>query len=253
MVTHTPENERYVGLADVVRRPMKKRDMVMAGALSLAAHGLALFALWNAHALPVALYPEPAPMDAELIKLEPPPPQEPTEAPAPKVVTKPAKARPHRTIRPAPPTKTVEAAPAVAGPITQRAVEVSDSDLVGATTAGAGGAGGGCNMVRLLQAALRKDARVQEAIAEAHRAGTGKAMLVWNGDWVRHPTQDGHGLAMIREAILVEVGFAPAACKAEPQHGMVVISLNDAPGAPRVALGGGSWRWTDLLFAKGRA
>jgi hypothetical protein len=104
MVTNRRAAERTVGLADVVRPRMKKRDMAMAGALSLAAHGLALFALWNAHALPVALYPEPAPMDAELIKLEPPPPQEPTEAPAPKVVTKPAKARPHRTMRPSPRT-----------------------------------------------------------------------------------------------------------------------------------------------------
>ena len=237
------------GLADVVRRPMKKRDWAFAGALSVAAHGLALMALWNAHALHAVPYVEPPAIDMEMIKLEPPPPQEPTEAPAPKVVTKPAKARPHRTMRPSPPTKVVEAAPAYAGPITQMAVEVSDSDLIGATTAGSGGAGGGCNMVRLLQAALRKDAKVQAAIAEAHRAGTGKAMLVWNGDWVQHPSQDGHGLAMIREAILVEVGFAPAACKQEPQHGMVVISLNDAPGSPRVALGGGSWRRTDLLFA----
>jgi hypothetical protein len=235
----------------VARRPLKKRDLAIAGTFSLCAHGLVLMALYNAHVASPPLNPEPAPMMAELIKWEPPPPQEPTEAPAPKVVPKPTPVRPKRTIRKAPPTKTVEPAPAVAGPVTQMAVEVSDSDLVGAATAGSGGNGGGCNMVRLLQAALRKDAAVQAAAAEAHRTGTGRAMLVWNGRWVRHPTQEGNGLAQIREAILVEVGFAPAACKAEPVHGMVVISLSDAPGSPRLALGGGSWRWSDLLFARG--
>ncbi|HET9159273.1 MAG TPA: hypothetical protein VFN88_01560, partial [Caulobacteraceae bacterium] len=216
-------------------------------------HGLVLFALYNAHVAAPPLNPEPPPVMAELIKWEPPPPQEPTEAPAPKVAPKPTPVRPKRTIRKAPPTKEVAPAPAVAGPVTQMAVEVSDSDLVGAATAGSGGSGGGCNMVRLLQAALRRDARIQAAVAEAHRTGTGRAMLVWNGDWVRHPTQDGLGLAQIKEAILVEVGFAPAACKTEPVHGMVVISLSDAPGSPRLALGGGSWRWSDLLFARGTA
>jgi hypothetical protein len=240
------------GLADVVRQPMKKRDMAVAGALSVCAHGFALFAIWNAHTPAPKTYADPPAVVAEMVKLEPPPPQEPTEAPAPKKLPEPAKARPHRTMRAAPPTRLVEAAPAYAGPPAPMAVEVSDSDLIGATTAGSGGNGGGCNMVRLLQAALRRDATVQAAVAEAHRAGTGKAMLVWNGDWVRHADQDGHGLAMIREAILVEVGFAPNACKNEPQHGMVVISLNDQPGSPRLALGGGSWRWSDLLFAKGR-
>jgi hypothetical protein len=120
--------------------------------------------------------------------------------------------------------------------------------VAGALTAGNGSGGGGdCNMVRRLQAALRKDRRVQETVAGAHR---GKALMMWNGDWVPHPGQDGHGLAGVREAILVEVGFAPEACKKERVHGLVVLSLNDGPGAARLALGDSDWRWSDLLFAK---
>src|SRR5690606_3152694 len=84
--------------------------------------------------------------------------------------------------------------------------EVGDGDLAGATTAGSGGGGGACNMTQRLQAALRKDRRVRAAVAEVNR---GKALLIWDGDWVRHPAQDGHGLAAVREAIMWEVGFAP--------------------------------------------
>jgi hypothetical protein len=108
-------------------------------------------------------------------------------------------------------------------------------------------------MVSHLQKALRKDAVVQAAAAKAHRAtgGRGKALLVWNGDWLRDPAEDGHGLAGVREAIMVEVAFAPAACRAQPMHGLVLVSLNDTPGSANLALGSGAWRWTDLLTPRG--
>ena len=102
-------------------------------------------------------------------------------------------------------------------------------------------------MIRRLQAALRKDALVQAAVADARAAGSGKALLVWNGDWIRSNGQDGAGLAAVREAIMWEVGFAPEACRAEPVHGLVLISLTDGPGAARLVVGAGDWRWSDLL------
>ena len=52
---------------------------------------------------------------------------------------------------------------------------------------------------------------------------------------------------------MIEVAFAPEACRAEPVHGLVLISLNDGPGAARVALGSRAWRWSDLLFARAGA
>ena len=132
-------------------------------------------------------------------------------------------------------------------------VGLGDSDLVGAATAGSGSGGGaGCNMVRLLQTALRKNPRVQAAVAAAHpeTIRAGRAILVWDGDWVRTNTQEGKGLAGIRQAIAMEVAFAPEACRAEPVRGLVLISLKDGPGAPRLALGSRTWRWSDLLFAR---
>jgi hypothetical protein len=75
-------------------------------------------------------------------------------------------------------------------------------------------------------------------------------VLVWNGDWVQSPGQEGKGLAGVRELIMLEVAFAPKACRDDPMRGLVLISLSDGPGAPRLALGSRAWNWSDLLFAK---
>jgi hypothetical protein len=90
------------------------------------------------------------------------------------------------------------------------------------------------------------------AVAEARREpGVAEGPLViWNGDWVRYGEEDGKGLASVRQAIAVEVAFAPKACRAQSMHGLVLLSLNDTPGAARLVLGAGAWRWSDLLFAR---
>ena len=145
-------------------------------------------------------------------------------------------------------TNLTEVAPleVVQGP-TAESDEPSDAELASATTAESGGAGRACNMAGWLQARLRKDPNVQAAMAQAQR---GRPLRVWNGDWVRHTGQEGNGLATVREALMWEVAFAPQACRAEPVHGLVLLSLNDGPGAARVALGSGEWRWSDLLFSR---
>jgi hypothetical protein len=139
---------------------------------------------------------------------------------------------------------------------------IGEAQLAGALRAGAGagggangggggggaGDGGGCDMVRALQTALRDDAEVREAVTRAHHAaGQGRALLVWDGDWRQTPGQSGKGLAGVRQAIALEVAFAPQACRREAMRGLVLITMSDAPGAARLALGTGSWRWSDLL------
>jgi hypothetical protein len=106
-------------------------------------------------------------------------------------------------------------------------------------------------MVRWLQAALRKDTLVQAAVSSIGPRGAGKAILVWNGDWVATPGEDGKGLSAVREAILWEVGFAPKACRSAPVHGLVLLSMSDAPGVARLVLGARDWRWSDLLTPHG--
>jgi hypothetical protein len=140
--------------------------------------------------------------------------------------------------------------PVAKGPVAEAPAMLSEAETAGASTAESGGGGGaGCNMARWLQGRLRKDPLVQQAMADAHAP---RPLLVWNGDWIRHGEQDGNGLAAVREAIMWEVGFAPIACRAEPVHGYVLISLNDSPGAARLAMGAGDWRWSDLLSARRR-
>ena len=130
--------------------------------------------------------------------------------------------------------------------------EISDGLLAGAASAGSGASSGqGCNMPGRLQRALRQDRQVQAVVAQINR---GRALRVWNGDWVRHAGQDGAGLTAVREAILWEVAFAPEACRTEPMRGLIVLSLADGPGAARLVVGAGTWRWKDVLASRsGRA
>lgn len=205
----------------------------------------------------------------------PPPPPEPSESPeppeekkaepaaaGPKTPTPPTPPRTTVTVRqprtpPPPDTPTIAARPGPPEPD----VVLGEAALAGATTAGfgsgsggdgaGGGGGGSCDMVRRLQDALRKDPEVRTAVSSAHRPlGGGKAILIWDGEWMRSPGQEGKGLAGVRQAIAMEVAFAPDACKARPMRGLVVISFADSPGAPKLALGGGDWRWTELLSAR---
>jgi hypothetical protein len=125
---------------------------------------------------------------------------------------------------------------------------LSESQLAGAASAGEGnGGGGGCDIARRLQQALRRDPLVRAAVENANRMG--KAILLWNGDWVQTGGQDGKGLSAVREAIMWEVAFAPEACRNARLNGLVLLSLAD--GNTRFAIGSGDWRWADLLFAHG--
>lgn len=251
--------------------PASRRRRASTTAFSLAGHVAAVALLLTLAPLPQPARIDPPAVKVSLVELRPrldPTPAEtisPAEPEPPKVEAqkpeeKPSQARPRpEAPRPspvkAPPrnlvakatvTKPTPDAVAVGGGSTgQGMAEVGDGDLVGATTAGNGGGGGACNMTRRLQDALRKDRRAQAAVAEVNR---GKALLVWNGEWVRHPAQEGSGLAALREAIMWEVGFAPEECRTQAMNGLVLISLTDGS---RVALGHGRWRWSDLLFARG--
>lgn len=104
-------------------------------------------------------------------------------------------------------------------------------------------------MVRRLQDALREDAEVRAAVDAASRDlnASGRSIQVWDGDWLQSGNEAGKGLAGVRQAISMEVAFAPADCRAEPLRGLVLLSMGDGPGASRIALGAAAWRWSDLL------
>lgn len=264
-------------LAARVRHWLAQRRRPITAAFSLAAHGLIVLALFNVQAEPPPPLP-PEPMIVQMVAprlVEPPKPPTPEPTPDPEPAPSPAPAaaapapptptppkpvppKPRKTaFRPTPTPVTVKPLPAGEAPAADAGVEVSAAQLAGAATAGSGpaggngtGRGGSCDMLRWLQSQLRKDARVQAAVAQAHN---GKPLMVWNGDWIRHSGQEGGGLAAVREAMMWEIAFAPEACRAQPVRGLIVISLNDGPGSPRLVAGdGGQWRWSDMLFAEGR-
>jgi hypothetical protein len=249
------------GIGDVraARRRRVWTGRTVAVAVSLGGHLLILLAImWaKADSLKLPSTPGPGPISVALIKGPPlevavaPPVPEPT----PKPVVKPEPPHPkasHKPVEPqkarqAPPQPNSRYAPTSEASVSDTANEPSETQLAEAATASSGSPGGACNMIRLLQDALRKDAAIRAAVAEADRRVSGKAIMLWNGDWVTSRGEDGKGLANVREVMMVEIAFAPAACKTGVVHGLVRFSLNDAPGATRLMVGSGVWRWSDLL------
>ncbi|HEY1224933.1 MAG TPA: hypothetical protein VGE54_06895 [Brevundimonas sp.] len=242
-------------------------------ALSVAAHLVLLPAILLATTpLPDPPADDPAPIIVSLIQPPKPPPPAPEPAPVddpvpakastspspsspapPRPDPQPPRPRPARVTPPA----NVPSVPASPAPSTGEAfVTVGEGQLAGATRAGSGSGsgsgsgdgGGSCDMVRRLQDALRADPDIRAAVSAAQgQVGSGRALLLWNGSWVRSPGQSGNGLAGVRQAIAVEVAFAPEVCRERAMRGLVLLTFAD--GA-RIALGGGQWRWGDLL--KGR-
>lgn len=170
-----------------------------------------------------------APPASILVRILPKPPAPPSPLPAPAPVL--AKVELPRLT----PPKVVIAA-------SDTSDLMSAGQLAGATGVGGGG-GGGCAIAQTVQQALRRDPLVAAAVQEADR--TGKASMLWDGDWVRTGNQEGKGLSAVREAISWAVAFAPQACRNQPMHGLVLLSLAD--GATRFGVGTGNWRWSDLL------
>jgi hypothetical protein len=232
--------------------------------LSLGAHfgvGVLIVSSWTIAAAPpevpaiaVSLVPAP-PLPPSPIPPPPKPGPSPGHRAAPAAAHAVAASTPKRSVatetpvharlpaRPAP--SALAAAPPSGGGL-------SNADLAGAATAGSGASDGACDMLRRLQGALRRDPLARAAAVEAERASDGHAIMVWNGDWVQSQSEDGKGLAAVREALVWEVAFAPPACRAEPVRGLVLLTLNDGPDAARLALGSGQWRWSDLLGVAGR-
>ena len=186
-------------------------------------------------------------------------PDEPARAPAPA----PRPAVVARRTPPAPPDVPSRPAPLETAPSVPELPLIGGARRAGALRAGGGGlgtgsggggsggdgAGGACDMVGRLERALRQDAGLRRAVSDTltARGAAGQAVLVWDGDWLQSPGQAGKGLAGIRQAVAVEVGFAPRACKEEHVRGLAVVSLDGTATGPKVALGTGSWRWRDLL------
>jgi hypothetical protein len=221
--------------------PRSRPPRVLVGVLSVIAHLLVFTALFWVQPK-TSSEPEPAVVTASLLHLPRP---DPILPPAPAIKPTPAKAGGrHSAVRPirAPRDAVITLTPA-AKPKPDTSDLLSDAQIAGASSAGEDGGGGACDMARAVQRALRQDPLVKAALSDAHR--TGRAVMVWNGDWVRSGEQDGKGLAAVREAIMWQIAFAPEACRRQQVHGLILLSLGD--GQTRVAVGSGDWRWSDLL------
>ncbi|MBV9994873.1 MAG: hypothetical protein JO127_06640 [Caulobacteraceae bacterium] len=231
------------------RRRQAARWRIGAWTFSAAGH-LALLAALIAAKGPPPAPPPPAPITVELADWPSPVPapkppagtptvQTPAAAPATPTKLPPQKSIVRRTRE----SDDIDSLISAQASTTSTGVELTGAELAGAGSADSGAGGGSCDMARSIQRALRRDPLVQAAVASLG----GKAIKVWNGDWVQSGGEDGKGLAAVREAIMWEVAFSPKACRSEPVHGLVLLSLNGSGGSARLALGSGVWRWSDLL------
>jgi len=256
------------------RPRLSLRSKLFAGIFSVAAHAAILAAIFAFRPGPIEPpIPEPMAVAVTMVPPIPPPPPAPAAGPVaptppeepapppPVPVPTPPKPPPKRAVTKPPLPTPVEPIVAAIAPTPQPMPGLSDAQLAGATYAGAGiGVGGrgtgagsgdggeGCDMVERLQAALRRNSGVRNTVVAAHRAAgpAARAILVWDGGWIQSPGQEGKGLAGVRQAIALEVAFAPSACRNQMMRGLVVLSVNNG-GLGRVALGDPSWRWNDLL------
>ncbi len=214
-----------------------RRDRLLAWLFTAGVHVLVLAALFWPRPTAPALKdsPPPPPIFVSLLSQPQAKPAGPPDAAAPQM--------PEEIVPVTPPAPS----PIIVTTAPDTSDILSEAQLAGAARAGEGGAGGGtCDTALAVQQALRHDPLVRSAVAEAGRQG--KAIMMWNGDWVRAGGQEGKGLSAVRQAIMWEIAFSPEACRNAIMHGIVLLSLSD--GGTRFAIGAGAWRWSDLLGVK---
>jgi hypothetical protein len=233
---------------------MRKRSRTaVAGIVSLVSHALLLLAILLTWRFPPRLVESP-PVSVDLSALTPEPapaPGPPKNSTSPPAAAKPAQhpqpvkhAATPRHATPAPSEIEADAAPASYPSLSNDELSGASSAGAGGDGAGGGGPGGGCNRASRIQAALRRDPLVQASIASL----PGKAIRIWNGDWIWLPGEDGKGLTAVRQAMMWEIAFAPEPCRKALMHGWVLFSPAGGHGSARLAVGGPNWRWSDLLI-----
>jgi len=250
--------DRPVGGASTARR---RRLRLAVTSLSVIAHALVLL-VFVSRRIESPVFVEPEPVQVTLVAYRDLTPG--TEAPAAAPVKAPEVKPPPRRERIKPPPPPIVKARYV--PRTPPAPVRSHSDAdalaaMGLTAGGegsgegtgSGGSGGVCDMRRFLQASLQKDRQVMDAVTQRVRNGQASAIPVWHGEWIRSGEEDGEGLAVIREALIMSIFSAPEACRSELMHGPAVLRLSNSGVTARLALGASNWRWSDLLMARGVA
>ena len=171
-----PASASRPGLLGDARPPLiRRRDRLMAWSAVVGIHVLfgGLFLLHAASQPPQLSTPS-----LVVVSL--------TDPPQPKPPGPPDDMKAEAAMEIAPPVPPTPVMPIIRVSVPNNSDVLSESQLAGATSAGegsGGGGGGGCDTARAVQQALRRDPLVHTAVSDANRLG--KAIMVWNGDWVQ--------------------------------------------------------------------
>ncbi len=154
--------------------------------------------------------------------------------------TVPPKPRPKPIVKPKP-------APIPPVPLPVPAEPVLPPQVV-ALLAEASAQAGACDLTAPVEAALRADPAIADAVATIPRdsRSVANAILLWNQDWLA-PDEIGSGaLPTIRDTIVATIEAATPECRNAVQTGPRFMPLDDA-GATIVVVGSDEWRWQDLV------
>lgn len=121
--------------------------------------------------------------------------------------------------------------------------------MVAANSARASAVGETCQLTQWVQGALQQDPSVRAALSAIPREARSlaNAIMLWDGRWVESRAVSALQATPIREAIVVGVLTAPAACRDETIRGPLLIAVPDRFGTTLLAVGSGVWKWSDLL------
>lgn len=112
-----------------------------------------------------------------------------------------------------------------------------------------GGSAGVCNISAAVDAALKADPSVHDAIARIPRSArsVANAVMIWDGTWTDFGLLGGTlTLEPIRNVVLRELAAAPPSCRNDPVTGPRLVVVGDAARTTILTFGSGVWRWSDL-------
>lgn len=131
---------------------------------------------------------------------------------------------------PAPPPIVAPTLPPIAVDIAPPVVEIATSP----------GASDDCPLIAAITVALAHDNAVGAAVA----AQPETALMAWDGGWSSDPAP---ALAPIRRVVTENIQAASSTCRNAAMTGPRLVIIPNGTASLAVAIGSGTWRWSELL------
>lgn len=129
-------------------------------------------------------------------------------------------------------------------------VEAPAPPSAASTSAATPGTAGGCTLERQAVQAIVTDPAAMQELAQlpAGLRTASDAVALWNGVWLASdPVAGPPALGHLRLLVEQIVQSAPSQCRDAAMIGPVLLPVPENGRTTMIAIGSGSWRWSDLL------